>query len=145
MASIEKALKDFLLSKTAVTDLIGSGTSARYWPDVLDQDWTTNQGPCVVFEIISSEDIQTLADRSGFVSSRFKFIAYAGTRMAANATARAVKNCGLAAMKGLYSSVHVCGVVIESGIRTDYEKPDDGKATYRYLTEFDVMVSYLEE
>jgi hypothetical protein len=64
--------------------------------------------------------------------------------MTANATARAIKNSGIAAIKGTYSGVNIRGVSVESGIRTDIEKPDDGKASFRYLAEFDLMVSYIE-
>lgn len=143
--AVEKAIRNYLLTKSAVTSLIGSGASARIWPDVVDQTWKVADGPCVTYEIIDSTEVHTLTDRTGFVSSRFSFCCYAGSRMSANATARAIKNCGIAAIKGLYSSVSIRGVEIESGIRTEVEKPDDGKASFRYLTFFDLMVHYLEE
>lgn len=139
--AVEKAIRDYLLTKTAVTDLV---TGARLQPEVISQGWTPNQGPFVYFEIVSSDEEHTLADRTGFVSTRFKFVCVAGSRLTANATARAIKNCGLAAMKGTYSSVSIRGVEVESGIRTDVEKVDSGQNDYRYYTEFDVMVHYLE-
>lgn len=138
--AVEKAIRDYLLTKTAVTSLVGT----RIWPDVIEQTWTPTQGPCVTYEIISSDEEHYLANRTGFVSTRFQFVCYASSRMSANATARAIKNCGIAGIKGTYSSVSIRGVEIESGIRTDVEKPDDGLATFRYLTEFDLMVHYLE-
>lgn len=144
MASIEKAIRDYLLTKTAVTDLIGTGTSARIQPSIIDQDWRPVQGPFVVYDVISSDEEHTLADRTGFVSSRFQFTVYAQHAITALSTARAIKNCGIAAIKGTYSSVSIRGVEIESGIRTDFEKPDDGLATFRHLATFDMMVHYLE-
>lgn len=142
--AVEKAIRDYLLTKSSVTALFGSGTSARIRPSVVDQDWLPSQGPYCVYEIIDSVDEHTLADRVGFVSSRFKFTCYASTPKAANAAARAIKNCGIVAIKGTYSSVSIRGVQVESGLRTDVEKPDDGTASYRYLAEFDLMVHYLE-
>lgn len=139
--AVEKAIRDYLLTKSAITALVGS----RIWPDVVEQTWTTTQGPCVTYEIISSDEEHTLSDRVGFVSSRFAFTCYAGSRMSANAVARAIKNCGIVAIKGVYSSTTIRGVQVESGLRTDVEKPDDGKASYRYVTMFDLMVQYLEE
>lgn len=143
MASVEAAIRNYLLTKSAVTDLVGT-TGDRLRPLVVEQTWQPTQGPFVTYEIISSDEVSTLSDRSGFVSSRIRFTAYASTPLTANATVRAIKNCGIAAIKGVYSSVDIRGVVIESGIRTDVEKPDDGTAGYRYLAEFDLMVSYLE-
>lgn len=139
--AVEKAIRDYLLTKAAVTDLVGT----RIKPDVVDQDWLPSQGPFVVYEIIDTVDEHTLSDRCGFTSSRFKFTCYAGSRMTANATARAIKNCGVVAIKGTYSGVQIRGVQVESGLRTDVDKPDDGKASYRYLAEFDLMVHYLED
>lgn len=144
MASIESAIRNYLLTKSAVTDLLGTGDSARIRPSVVDQDWRPSQGPFVTYEQISSDEEHTLTDRVGFVQTRFQFTAYASSAVSANATARAIKNCGIATIKGTYSSVSIRGTVIESGLRTSVEKLNDGSANYIHLAEFDLMVSYLE-
>lgn len=138
--AVEKAVRDYILADATVAALI----STRLYPDVLDQSWTTTDGPAVAYEIISTDEESTLADRAGSLHSRFQFICYADSRMTANATARAIKNSGITAIHGTYSGVWISGVTIESGIRTSVEKPDDGKASYRYLSEFDLMVDYHE-
>lgn len=145
MASVEAAIRNFLLTKSAVTALVGSGDSARIRPNVVEQTWRPTQGPFVTYEQISSDEEHTLADRTGFVQTRFQFTTYASTPLSANATARTIKNCGLAAMKGTYSTVKIRGVTIESGLRTDVEKPNDGTANFVHIAQFDIMVSYLEE
>lgn len=142
--AVEKAIRDYLLTKSSVTALVGA-SGERLKPDVVEQTWTPNQGPFVTYEIISSDEEHGISDRSGFVASRIQFCAYAGTRMTANAAIRAIKNCGITGIKGTYSSVRICGVQIESGIKTYIEKPVDGQATYRYLSEIDLMVYYLED
>jgi hypothetical protein len=138
--AIEKAIRDYVLANSTVASLIGT----RLTPEVLDQSWTTTDGPAVTYEIISTDDEHTLSDRAGLTHSRFQFVCYADSRMAANAAARAIKNSGIAAIKGTYSNVSIRGVKVESGLRTYVEKPDDGKASFRYLAEFDLMVSYIE-
>lgn len=138
--AVEKAIRDYVLANSAVAALIG----ARLTPEVVDQAWSTTDGPAVTYEVISTDDDHTLSDRAGLCHSRFQFVCYADSRMTANATARAIKNSGIAAIKGTYSGVNIRGVSVESGIRTDIEKPDDGKASFRYLAEFDLMVSYIE-
>ena len=138
--AVEKAIRDYVLANSTVAALIGT----RLFPDVLDQAYTTTDGPAVTYEIISTDEEATLADRAGSCHSRFQFVCYADTRMTANATARAIKNSGITAIHGTYSGVWISGVQVESGIRTDIEKPDDGKASFRYLAEFDLMVDYLE-
>lgn len=145
MAAVEEALCTYLLTKTAVTDLIGTGDDARLWPDALDQDYNEKtNGAAATYEIISSDEEMLLSDRSGFVSSRIQFACYASTRKAANALARAIKNCGIVALKGVTNSVDIRGVQVESGIRTYKEPPTDGGGGFRYLTEFDFVVQYLE-
>lgn len=142
--AIEKAIFDYLLTKSSVTDLVGA-TGQRLRPDVVEQTWRHTQGPFVTYEMISSDEEHTLTNRAGFISSRFQFTCYAGSRITANAVARAIKNCGIAAIKGVYSSTDIRGVEIESGLRTDVEKPSDGQASYVYLAMFDLMVHYHEE
>jgi hypothetical protein len=146
MAAVEEAIRTYLLTKTAVTDLLGSGASARFWPDVLAPGYRAdNDGAATTYEIISSDEEGQLSGRSGFVSSRIQIVCYASTRRAANALARAIKNCGVDQLKGTTSSVDIRGVQVESGIRTSVDAPTDSTQEFRYMTDFDLMVHYLEE
>ena len=138
--AVEKAIRDYVLGNATVSALIGT----RLTPEVTDQSWSTTDGPAVTYEIISTDEEKLLSDRAGLCHSRFQFVCIADSRMSANATARAIKNSGIAAIKGTYSTINIRGVAVESGIRTYVEKPDDGKASYRYLAEFDLIVSYIE-
>jgi hypothetical protein len=144
MAVMEQALCSYILSKSEVTSLIGSGSSARLYAIVLPQDCDLVDGPAATYEIITSKDLQTLADRVSIVQSRTRITAYAATHAAATGLARAIKNCGIAALKGISGSVDFRGVVIEEGVRCYVEGPTDGGATWRYIAEFDLMISYLE-
>lgn len=139
--TIEQAIRDYLLANSSVSALI----SNRLWPMVLDQSWPISSGPAVTYEFISSVDSHTLSGgRVELTQSRIQFVCYAATFAAAMAVARAIRKSGITAIKGLYSGVDIRGVMIEDGIRTDFDPPTDGQAESRYLAEFDLKVSYQE-
>lgn len=144
MASMEQALCAYLMSKSAVTDLIGSGSSGRLDANVLPQSYTVTIGPGVTYEIISSDETMLLApDRSGFVQSRVQITCFASSHDTAMATARAIKNCGIATLKGVSGGVDFRGVQAD-GIRCYTEAPSDGSSEWRYIAEFDLIISYHE-
>lgn len=143
-ASMEEALCDFIITRPGVSTVFGSGSSARLYPNCLPQGYRVAQGAAAHYEIISSDEQHTLSDRTGFVQSRVQFVCYARTLKAAIFAARTIRSCGITRLKGLHRLVDFRGIEIESGIRTDHEAPTDGSGEWRYLAEFDVMVSYLE-
>lgn len=144
MAVMEEALCSYILTKSAVTNLIGTGDDARLYPYALPQSCNLASGPAATYEIITAEDFQTLADRAGIVQSRVRMTTFAQTHTAAMALARAIKNSGIATLKGVSGGVDFRGVVIEEGIRCYGEQPTDGGETWRYIADFDLMISYLE-
>lgn len=144
MAAMEEALCSYILSKAAVTALIGSGDAARLYPHALPQDCNLASGAAAIYRIISSSETGLLTDRAGIVQSRVQITSFANTFSAAIALARAIKNCGIATLKGLDGGVNFRGVMIEEGINTYDEPPTDGGETWRYIAEFDLRVSYIE-
>lgn len=144
MAAMEQALCSWLLTQSEVTSLIGSGNSARLWADVLPQTYTVAAGPAVTYEIVFSDEEHLLSERAGLVESRVRIVAYGATRTSANALARAIKNCGIDAFKGVYADVDIRGVSIDRGLINDVEVPTDGSGEHRYLAEFDFKIDYLE-
>jgi hypothetical protein len=145
MAVMEEAFCTYLLSKSAITALIGSGSAARLWVSQLPQSYDVSQGAAAVYEIIFGEDIHTLSDRCGLVETRLQMCCYAATHKAAVGLAREIKNCGITTLKGLSSSVDFRGVSVEQGIRSyANEQPTDGTDSWRHLAEFEFKISYLE-
>lgn len=142
---MEQALCAYLMTKSTVTSLIGSGEGGRLYPIAIPQDWSVANGPAVAYEIVSSNEEATLADRSGFVQSRIKFICHSDTYTNAVATARAIKNCGVCTLKGISGGVDFRGVEIDEGITCYGISPSDGSSEWRYIAEIDLMVSYHEE
>lgn len=145
MAVMEQALCDYLLTKSAITNVIGSGADARLWPEVLPELYSVkSDGPAATYQILDSVDEHTISDRCGLVQSRVQFVCYGADRTAANALARAIKNCGVVALKGVSGGVDFRGVEVVRGISNFDESPTDGSQEHRYLADFDLMISYLE-
>lgn len=144
MASMEEALCAYIMGKTQVTTLIGSGDGGRLYPNVLPQDYSTTDGPGVTYEIVSTTEEMLLApDRSGFCQSRVQIACYAAKYADAMSTARAIKNSGIATLKGSSGGVDFRGVQAD-GIRCYSESPTDGSDEWRYIAEFDLIISYHE-
>lgn len=144
MASMEQALCAYLMGKSAVTTLIGSGDGGRLYPNVLPQDYSVADGPGVTYEIVSSNEEMLLApDRSGYVQSRVQISCFANKHADAMSTARAIKNSGIATLKGVSGGVDFRGVLTD-GIRCYSETPTDGSSEWRYIAEFDLIISYHE-
>lgn len=145
MAAMEEALCSYLLTKTVVTNIIGTGAAARLWAIVLPQEYTVEVGAAATYEIISSNEEHTLSDRCGFVQSRVQISTYGKTHTQAMTLARAIKNCGIAALKGVSGGVDFRGISIDDGIRCYAGPPTDGSSEWRYIAEFDLLISYHEE
>lgn len=144
MAAMEEAFCAYLLTRSVVTDIIGTGSAARLWPMVLPQGYSVSQGAAATYEIIGSDETHLISNRSGLVNSRLQITSFAATYAAANALARAIKNCGILTLKGVSSGVDFRGISIIRGLANFEEIPTDGSQEHRYLTDFDFSVSYLE-
>jgi hypothetical protein len=142
--AMEQALCSYILTRTAVTNLIGTGSNARLYAIVLPETCDLASGAAATYEIISSSETELISNRAGIVQSRVQITSFAQTHAAAMALARAIKNSGIATLKGVNSGVDFRGVMIEDGIKCFAEQPTDGSDTWRFVAEFDLKVSYLE-
>lgn len=137
MADITESVRDYLLTKTAVTALV----STRIYPDVLPQAATL---PAVTYTKISTVHNHTLSALAGLASCRIEFSCYALTRRIANSIADAIQQCGIVAVKGLTYSTDIRGVYLEDGQQTYQEAPSDGSQVHRYVCTFDLVFHYQE-
>lgn len=141
MADVATALRTFLLTKTAITDLIGT----RIYTDLVEQSATL---PAVAFSKLSTAHEHELAGIGGLAHCRFQFDCYTdaatGGRATANAIASAIYLSGITAIKGIYTSVDIRGARLEEGQRNEIEYAKDNSDDHRYVTSFDLMVDYLE-
>lgn len=143
MADVISAVRTYLLSRSAVTDLVGQ----RIYLDILPQKATT---PAVAISKTSETDEHALSDRIGFVQTRIQFEAFADkrdvtdARLKANAVIDAIRSSGICALKGVTNGVDFRSVMVEDGQRNyiDYER--GGGDAHRYVTSMDLQVTYLE-
>lgn len=137
MADVVSAVRTYILSQSAVTDLIAQ----RMYLDRLKQNATL---PAATIHKVSESHVHTISNRGGMVQTRLQIECFALQRLTANALAEAIYKCGIAAVKGITNSVNIRGVMVEDGQRNYTIDDADGGDDHTYVTQFDLMVSYLE-
>lgn len=139
-------LRSYLLTKSAVTDLVGQ----RIYADVLPQGATM---PSVGIFIDDENYDHALDGLSGTVATRVRLECYATTRLVSNATAEAIVWCGIDQQKGRLTytvtgttyTADIRSVMVESGKRYFTEPDTTGGDSQRYVTTFDFVITYLKD
>jgi hypothetical protein len=137
VADVVSAVRSYILAQSSVTDVI----SQRMYLDVLRQNATL---PAATISKTSESHVHTLSDRSGLVQTRLQIECYSENRLTTNALAEAIYKCGIVALKGTQSGVDIRGVMVEDGQRNYIIEDSKGGDDHRYVTQFDLMVSYRE-
>ena len=141
MADVAIAIRTWLLTKTAVTDLVGT----RIYTDIVEQGATL---PAIAMSKTFTTHEHTLSNLAGLAHCRIQFDCFAdaaaGGRIAANDVAEAIRATGIVALRGLQSSVFIAGVRLEDGQRYALDYARDDSDDHRYLTSFDLMIDYTE-
>lgn len=136
MADVNIAVRTYLLTKTAITDLIGQ----RMYTDALPQGATI---PAVAMSTVSETYDHAIDGLGGIVASRIQFECYASTRIVSLSIADAIIWCGIDAIKGTYSSINIRSVMVEDGRRCFTDADTAGGDAQRYVTSFDLLVTHL--
>jgi len=140
MAEVGDALRTKLLTYSAVSSLVGT----RIYPDVLLQGCAF---PAVVYSQISTEREHELSDVTRLSHARIQIDCYddkGSGRTQSNAVARAIQKSGICAYRGTTDGIEFQSVMIDSGNSYSVEPPSDGNQEHRYITSFDLRISYLE-
>jgi hypothetical protein len=140
VADLGTSIRGFLLADAGVVAL----TSTHIYPDVLPQGYSVASGGALTYTIISTTHDHLINGLAGIARSRIEFAAFAGTRVASNAIAEAVRASGLVGTTGLVSDVWIESVMITDGVQTLDERPSDGSQEHRYLTVFDYLIAFQE-
>lgn len=135
MADVIKAVRQYLLTKTSVTDLVGQ----RIYQGRLPQTSTTL--PAATLRIISETLDNALNELGGLVYTRIQVECYGSTSESSRTVADAIMWCGIDAIKGTYTSVNIRGVSVEDG-RREFEDEDSSGDDQRHVTSFDFMVVF---
>jgi hypothetical protein len=137
VADVVSAVRTYILSQSSVTDVIAQ----RMYLDRLKQNAKL---PAATISKVSESHVHTISNRSGLVQTRLQIECFASQRLTANSLAEAIYKCGIVAVKGSTNSVDIRGVMVEDGQRNFTIDDADGGDDHLYVTQFDLLVSYLE-
>ena len=137
MADVVSAVRTYLLAQSSVTNVIGQ----RFYFDRLKQSATL---PAATIYKSSETHDHLISNRSGFVKTRLQIECYSTNRLTTNALSEAIIRSGIDAIKGVTNSVNIRGVQVEDGQRNYTIDDAKGGDDHVYVTQFDLMVSYLE-
>lgn len=141
MPSLESELKTYLLTKSAITDLVGSGSSARIFEDRPRQNRDTPFVVITTFDGVSTEHIGGI---SGLARNRVQIDCHGATSAEAYTLAEAVRLAPLQMFRGTMGSTYVNSVTSEFGYRKfSYEKAK-GSDTQVFVRSRDYIVFYQE-
>lgn len=138
MADVSEAVRLFMLSKSAITDLIGS----RIYADNVPQNATL---PAVAFSKIATRHDYTLSNFAGMAHCRLQFDCYATTRAVANEIAELLRTSGIVGTKGMTFGCNIRGARVESGQRNEIDYSREDSDDHRYVTSLDFEIDYKEE
>jgi hypothetical protein len=137
MSAIGEAFRTKLLSYSSVSTIVGQ----RMYPDALKLNATI---PAIVYYTISTERDHSIAGLTKLAHARVQLDCYAATRVSASALAKAIRETGIDAFRGVVSGYTFCGVTFDSGDEYLQEPPTDGNQEHRYIVSFDCLVHYKE-
>lgn len=136
MADVIKSVRQYLLGKTAITDLI----SQRFYQGRLPQGATL---PAATLSISSESYDHAISSLAGLIATRIQIDCYATTAEASRTLADAMIWCGIDEIKGTTNGTNIRSVVVEDG-RREYEDDDtSGGDEQRHVTTFDLMVDFV--
>lgn len=138
MADVMSSLRKWLLTKTTVTNCVGT----RIYFDAYPND---SKLPVAVMSVISTRHDHTLSNLSGLAHTRVQFDCLALTRQLSITCAKAIRGNSLIAFKGDMEGLDVRGVRIEEGERHFMERLPDGSDRVVYGVNFDLMIDHTED
>lgn len=111
------------------------------YPNALPQKATL---PAITYEIISTRREHTISAVTRLAHARFFIRCFALTRDTADDIAVAIRKTGIDQFQGTVDGIAFQGIEFDAGDEQTDEPPTDGNGAHRYITEFDLLVHYLE-
>lgn len=141
MADFSDELKTRLKAVGGVTALVGSGTSARIYADVLKENCTM---PAILYYESGGESSEYLQGIAGRRRAVYHVLAYGATRAAANELADTIRTKALNTnFRGLFGSTRVDTVSCSTNRNSGFETLANN--TYRYWCERVYDIWHAEE
>lgn len=141
MPDILSDLRTYLKSKTAITNLVGSGDASRIYFHDAKEGATL---PFIILEIFEGESNEHLTGISGICSNRVQIDCYGVTAAAAYNLAEAVRLAPLQMYRGNMDTSRVCNVTSSVSYRRGFDPPVSGSAQKRYWVSRDYVITYTE-
>lgn len=128
--SISTNLRKYLLSKSAITSLVGT----RMFPRKIPQK--NSAFPVIVYRIVSQDAAHHLAGGAGYAGTRIQLDVYSETETETDALAEAIRN-QMQGYSGAMGTASVTSVVLKNS-QDLYEPPQDNSDTglYRNSTDY---------
>lgn len=136
MADVIKSIRQYLLGKTAVTDLVGQRIEMKR----LRQQATI---PAIIMRLASESYDHALDGLGGMVQSRISLECYGITSEVARSVADAVIWCGIDTLKASQNDLKIRSVMVEDGRREFEDEDTTGGDLQRHVCTFDLMVHWL--
>tara|TARA_R110000868_G_scaffold260927_1_gene519046 strand:+ start:4857 stop:5273 length:417 start_codon:yes stop_codon:yes gene_type:complete len=136
VAEVRVAVRTYLLTKTAITDIAGQ----RIYAQALPQGATI---PAVTMNTISESYDHDLQGLAGIVQTRIQFECFASTDLVALSLADAIIWCGIDTLKGVSTGINFRSVMVEDGRRNYTDTDTNAGDDQRHVVNFDLMVTYL--
>lgn len=144
MANIGTDLRQWMLLQSDINELVGTGSgSSRIYPEVLPQNATL---PAIVIRIISQIAEADIANTdANYCHARVQVDCYASTAIASQDLAYATrKSSGLQGYTGTMGASTVDKTYVENANAFEIDSPTDGSDSFRYVTQFDIVISFQE-
>ena len=138
---IGKDLRTYLLTQSAVTDLVGASGS-RIYQDHLPENATL---PAATFQVLSTDPAHDLPDGDASASfSLIQVVSYDDTASDAQTLANAIRRgASLQGYRGLMDSTWVHAVIC-SDERRESDQPTDGSDVWRYYVIQDYEIAHVD-
>lgn len=141
MPDILSDLRTYLKTKSAITNLVGTGDAARIYFHDAKEGATL---PFIILEIFEGESNEHLTGISGICSNRVQVDCYGVTAAAAYSLAEAVRLAPLQMYRGNMDTSKVCNVTSNVSYQRGFDPPVTGSAQKRYWVSRDYAITYTE-
>lgn len=141
MPDILSDLRTYLKTKSAITNLVGTGDAARIYFHDAKEGATL---PFIILEIFEGESNEHLTGISGICSNRVQIDCYGVTAAAAYTLAETVRLAPLQMYRGNMDTSKVNNVTSNVSYRRGFDPPVTGSAQKRYWVSRDYVITYTE-
>lgn len=141
MADISTALITYLKTISNITDLVGSGTSARIYHERIKQGVSE---PFIRIELLGGISDQYLGGISGIATAEIQVDAFALSSADAFDLAEKIRLAPLQMFRGTMGAIDVLNVDGSENFRRGFDPPPNGGNTKRYYVTRDYSITYRE-